>query len=98
MQQLSKFNFKINVKSNGLEKYMVFNINNKLVFIDSPQLLNSSIDNIVKNFCKDNFKYLSEEFHSKLLDLAKKKGFYPYEYMSDYEKLKEELQSKENFI
>ena len=29
MQELSKFNLKINVLSNGLEKYMSFTINNK---------------------------------------------------------------------
>ena len=26
------------------------------------------------------------------------KGFYPYEYMSDFEKFKEQLPSKENLI
>ena len=43
------------------------------------------------------FKDLSQEFDNNLLDLIKKKGFYPYEYMSDFEKFKEELPSKENF-
>ena len=37
MQELGKFNFKINFITNGLEKYMSFNINNKLAFIDSFQ-------------------------------------------------------------
>ena len=40
---------------------------------------------------------MSEEFDNKVLDLAKQKGFYPYEYMSDFEKFKEELSSKEKF-
>ena len=31
------------------------------------------------------------------LDLVKRKGFYPYEYMSDFEKSKEKLPSKEKF-
>ena len=35
MQKPGKFNFKINVIKNGLEKYMSFSINNKLSFIDS---------------------------------------------------------------
>ena len=35
MQELGKCNLEINVIPNGLEKYMSFNINNKLVFIDS---------------------------------------------------------------
>ena len=34
-QELRKFNPKINIIPNGLEKYMGFTINNKLCFIDS---------------------------------------------------------------
>ena len=33
--KLGKFNLEINVIPNGLEKYMSFSINNKLIFIDS---------------------------------------------------------------
>ena len=39
----------------------------------------------------------SQEFDYNVLDLIKQKGFYPYEYMSDFEKFKEELPSKEKF-
>ena len=39
MEKLSKFNLKINVIQNGLEKYMSLTINNKLTFIDSFQFL-----------------------------------------------------------
>ena len=31
----------------------------------------------------------------KVFDLVQQKGFYPYEYMSNFEKFKEELSSKE---
>ena len=31
------------------------------------------------------------------LDLVKQKGFYPYEYMSGFEKCKDELPNKEKF-
>ena len=41
------------------------------------------------------FKYLSQEFDNNVLDLVKQIGFYPYEYMSDFEKFKEELPNKE---
>ena len=41
MQELGKFNLKINVIPNGLEKYMSFSINNKLSLIDSFQFLSS---------------------------------------------------------
>ena len=42
MQELEKFNFEINFIPNKLVTYMNFSINNKLVFIDSFQLLISS--------------------------------------------------------
>ena len=35
MQEISKFDVKVNVIPNGLEKYMIFKISNNLVFIDS---------------------------------------------------------------
>ena len=76
---------------------MNFAVNNKLRFIDSFQFLSSSLDSLVKNLNKDNFKYLSQEFNIYVLDKVKQKEFYPYEYMSDFEKLKEELPCKEKF-
>ena len=54
MQELGKFNFKINVIADGLEKYMSFNINNKLMFIDSFQFLSSLLDGLVKNLGKND--------------------------------------------
>ena len=71
---------------NGLEKYMSFSINNKLSFIDIFQFPSSSLDSLVENVGKDDFKYLSQEFESNVLDLVKVKGFYHYEYMSDFKK------------
>ena len=59
MQEIAKFNLKISVKPNELKTYMSFTINNKLSFIDSFQFLNSSLDSLVKNLNKDDFKYLS---------------------------------------
>ena len=46
---------------------------------------------------KNYFKYLSQEFDNNVLDLVKQKAFYHYEHMSDFEKFKEELLSKEKF-
>ena len=40
---------------------------------------------------------MSQEFDNNVLDLVKQKGFYRYEYMSVFEKFKEELSGKENF-
>ena len=73
MQELGKFNLKINVIPNGLKKYMSFTINNKLSFIDSFQFLSSSVDSSVKNLCKHDFKYFSLEFDKNILDLFKQK-------------------------
>ena len=93
----NQVNLKINVIPNGLEKFRSFSINNKLRFIDIVQFLRSSLDSLVKNLAKDDFKYLSQEFDSNVLDLVRQKGFYPYEYIGDPEKFKEQLPSKENF-
>ena len=38
---------------------------------------------------------IKKEFDSNVLDLTKEKGFYSYEHMSDFEKFKEKLPSKE---
>ena len=95
MQELSKFDLKISIITNGLEKYMSFTNNNKLCFIGSFQFLISSLDGLGKNLNKDDFKYISQEFDNCVLDLDKQKGFYPYEYMSDFEEFNEELPSKE---
>ena len=65
---------------------MSFTIINKLSFTDSFQFLSSLLDSLVKNLSKGDFKYLSQEFDNNVLDLVKQKGFYPYEYMSDFEK------------
>ena len=48
-KEFSKFNTKISVIPNGLEKYAAFTINKNLVFIDSMQFMNCSLDNLVKN-------------------------------------------------
>ena len=61
------------------------------------RFLSSSLDSLFKNLGKDEFKYLSQEFDSKVLDLVKQKGFYPYEYLRSFEKFKEKLSSKEKF-
>ena len=60
MQELGEIDLKINVIQNGLEKYMIFTINNKLRFIDSFQFLSSSLNSLVKNLGKDDFKCLSQ--------------------------------------
>ena len=68
---------------------MAFTINRNLVFIDSMQFMNSSLDSLVKNLLDNHFKYLSEEFSGKFLKLVKQKGVNSYEYMDSFEKFSE---------
>ena len=85
--ELDKFDVKIKVIPNGLEKYMAFFLNKNLVFIDSMQFMNSSLEKLVKNLSDNDFKYLTEEFGSKNLEHLKQKGPYPYEYMDSFKRL-----------
>ena len=62
MQEFGKYDVKVSVIPNGLEKCMAFTINKNLVFIDSIQFMNSSLDVLVKNLSHNDFKYLSQEF------------------------------------
>ena len=61
---LNKSDVKINVIPKGLEKYIAFWGKN-VVFIDSMQFMNSSLDKLVKNFSDEDFKCLVEEFSSE---------------------------------
>ena len=66
-------------------------------FIDSFPFLSRSLDSLVKKLAKDDFKYLDQEFDNNVFDLVKQKGFYSCEYMSNFDKFKEQLPSKEKF-
>ena len=94
MQEVRKFSLKIYIIPNGLENYITFSINNKLCFINGFQSLSSSLGSLVKNLNKDDLKYLAQKFDNNVLYLVKQNGLYLYEYMSDFEKFKEELPSK----
>ena len=69
--ELDKFDVKISVIPNGLEKYMAVFLNKNLVFNDSMQFMNSSLNKLVKNLSVEDFKYLVEEFSSKNLQLLR---------------------------
>ena len=88
--ELDKSDVKIKVIPNGLEKNMEFLLNKNLLFIDSMQFMNSSLDKLVRNLSDKDFEYLIEEFGSKNLELFKQKGTYPYEYMNSFERFNEE--------
>ena len=65
------------------------------VFIDSVYFLNNSLDNLVKNIENNPFHHLRQEFNANVLDLHKKKGFFPYDYWDNFEKFKKVLPSKD---
>ena len=64
---------KIDVIPNRLEKEMTFFWNKNLVFIDSMQFMNSSLEQLIRNLADDDFKYLTKEFSSKNLKLLRQK-------------------------
>ena len=77
---------------------MAFFLNKNLVFIDRMQFMISSLNKLVKNLSDNDFKYLTEEFGSKHLELLKQKGTYPYEQMDSFRRFNEEkLSDKECF-
>ena len=92
------FDVKIDVVPNRLQKYMTFILNKNLVFIDIMQLMNSSLKTLVKNLSNDDFKYLTEEFSPKNLELLEQKYAYPHEYMDSFKRFSEDkLPDKECF-
>ena len=55
IKEVNKFDVKVNVIPNGLEKYMAFTINRNLVFVDSMGFMKSSLDSLVKNLMNEDF-------------------------------------------
>ena len=71
-----------NKKGETKDKYF------KIVFKDSMKFLLSSVEALVNNLPKDGFKNLEKYFSPEQVKLLKQKGFFPYDYMDDIEKLK----------
>ena len=57
-------------------------MNKNLVFIDSMQFMNCSLNKLNKILSDEDFKYLVEEFGFE-------KDAYPYEYMNSFERFNE---------
>ena len=73
--------------------------NKNLVFIDSMQFMNSSLDSLIKNVSDHDSEYLSEEFRGEFLRLVKQKGVYLYEYMNSFKKFSEnKLPDRSKFL
>ena len=69
-------------------------INKNLIFIDSMEVMNSSLEKVVKNLSDVDFKYLTQEYTSKHLELLKQGDAYPYEYMNSFERFSEKNPDK----
>ena len=73
-------------------------IKHKIRFIDSFKFMAASLDSLVNNLPEDAFNNLKKYYTGDKLSLVKRKGVYPYEYMSTLERLKEtKLLPKEAF-
>ena len=60
--------------------------------------MSSSLEKLVSNLPKESFKYTTQKFNDKKLDLISQKGVYPYDFMDFFEKFnKTELPTKGDF-
>ena len=84
MQEIGKFGKNINVIPNNMEKYMAFFLGKHLKFIDSFQFMSKSLESLVNIISLRDMKYTSQEFQDEKLDLMKRKGVYPYDYMENF--------------
>ena len=71
MNKIDKFDVKVNVILNVLEKYMAFTVTKSLVFYDSMYFIKNGIEKLVKTLSDSVFKYLLEEFNLEQLKLVK---------------------------
>ena len=79
----------INCIPNNMEKYLAFMLGNHLVFLDSLQFMNSSLDNLIKHLPDEAFKYTKQEFEKEQFNLMKQKGIYPYDHMDSFDRFNE---------
>ena len=74
-------------------------INKNLAFIDSMQFMSFSLEKLHKNLANNDFKYLTQEFGSKNLELLKQTdAYYPYEYMESFKRVSREKLPDKNFF
>ena len=84
---IGKYNFKTNFIPKTIEQYISFTIQQPkkkgikprlpLVLIDRVHFLNNYFDNSVKSLAENDFYHLSQEYNANLLDLLKKKDYFP---------------------
>ena len=73
-------------------------INKNIIFLDSLQFCNSSLNNLASNLNNEDFKHLMLEFPIEKLEILKRKESYPYEWVDSYEQFNhQELLPKKCF-
>ena len=88
---------RITIIASNFEKYLSFSIGKHLKFIDSFQFMSQSLDKLSSNLPKDKFIYTESETDGDL-ELMKKKGVYPYDYMDSFSRFNEnQLPKREEF-
>ena len=80
---------KITCIANNSERYITFSLGG-LRFIDSLQFMNASLERLVDNLTKDEFKFLQKFIDGqRQQELLLRKGVYPYDYVDGPPKLEE---------
>ena len=102
MQGLGKLkNTPITCIPNNSEKYISFTVGD-LVFIDSLQFMNASLEKLVSNLAKEGdakFRVLKKYVPFEKVPFLLRKGVYPYEYVDGFEKFQDtNLPPKEAFF
>ena len=73
-------------------------INHKIRFVDTYKFMSESLNELVKNLPENGFNNLKSYYTGDKLNLLKRKGVYPYEYMDLLERFNEtKLPPKEAF-
>ena len=73
-------------------------VNQKITFLASNHFYKGSLDGHASNLEDSDFKHLISEFSADKLEIIKRKGLYPYEWVDSYEKFNnKELPPKECF-
>jgi len=81
---------KIGCIPNNMEKYMTFSVG-QLQFIDSLQFMNSSLEKLAANLQTQDLTITSRDLSDNELTILRRKGVYPYEYVTGFECFDETL-------
>ena len=92
----------IRVLGQTMEKYIILCWGKHIIFKDSLQFMNCSLEKLTANLLKsgkEKFHYLAEEYANESFDLLLRKGVFPYDYLDRWEKLDEEqLPPRDSFF